>query len=71
MVNGLVVKKEKYEVVDRDKYIELCTPQMINFDLFKEVFYKYMYKKEECEFLPIADKLLECIISKIDSLRRS
>ena len=43
------------EVVDRDKYIELCTPLCINYKLFNFIFKNYIQKENMItyEFIPI------------------
>lgn len=59
LVNGLVQKTmESYDVVDREKYIELCTPQIIEYHLFNFLFRKYIYPKNRisCEILPLLNK---------------
>ena len=57
LVNGLVKKTPRYEVVDRNDYIELVTPQIINFHLFKFLFKRFILSGFTCEFLPLADLL--------------
>ena len=59
LVNGLVQKTiNDYTVVDREKYIELCTPQIIEYHLFNFLFRKYIYPKNRvsCEILPILNR---------------
>ncbi len=60
LVNGLVKKNnEKYDVVNRDDYIELCTPQIIDYKIFKNAFYNYIYgeKSITCEIVSLVDLL--------------
>ena len=59
LVDGLVVKTTTgYDVVDRNKYLQLCTPQIVEYHLFNFLFRKYVYPKNRlsCELLPILNK---------------
>jgi 2-C-methyl-D-erythritol 4-phosphate cytidylyltransferase len=57
LINGLVKKTDVgYEVVNRDNYIELCTPQVIDFHLYNFIFKKYIEKNTTCEVLPLMEK---------------
>ena len=59
LVNGLVQKTiDGYDVVDRTKYIELCTPQIVEYHLFNFLFRKYVYPKDRisCEILPLLNR---------------
>jgi 2-C-methyl-D-erythritol 4-phosphate cytidylyltransferase len=59
LVDGLVVKTTTgYDVVDRNKYLQLCTPQIVDYHLFNFLFRKYVYSKNRlsCELLPILNK---------------
>ena len=59
LVDGLVVKTTTgYDVVDRNKYLQLCTPQIVDYHLFNFLFRKYVYPKNRlsCELLPILNK---------------
>jgi 2-C-methyl-D-erythritol 4-phosphate cytidylyltransferase len=58
LVNGLVRKNEiGWEVAPREDFIELCSPQITNFELFKNIFTEYIKTKIDCEILPIICKL--------------
>jgi len=60
LVNGLARKTESgYEIVDRDQFIELCTPQIVDFGLYNFIFRKYMMQPNRVswEILPIMDHL--------------
>jgi 2-C-methyl-D-erythritol 4-phosphate cytidylyltransferase len=60
IVNGLVKKtKSGYEISDRTQFIELCTPQAVDYKLYDYIFRKYIDEpnKVTCELLPILDKL--------------
>jgi 2-C-methyl-D-erythritol 4-phosphate cytidylyltransferase len=60
LVNGLLKKNESgYREVDRDEFIEICTPVCINFKLFKFIFLNYMKKEMRIswEFIPVLDLL--------------
>ncbi len=66
LVNGLVKKNGMvHEVVNRDDYIELCTPQIMRYQLFRFLFKTFIHQGPACEILPLADlfkikyKLLE------------
>ena len=59
LVNGLVQKTiDGYDVVDRKQYIELCTPQIIDYHLFNFLFRKYIYPEDRisCEILPLLNR---------------
>ena len=63
LINGLMnidIDNGIHEVVDRDKYIELCTPLCINYHIFDFIFKNYMDKENRItnEFIPIL-KLLD------------
>jgi hypothetical protein len=67
LTNGLVEKNiNGYDVVDRNKYIELCTPKIIDYHLFNFLFNKYIYPKNRitCEVLPLMSKfnITHCLI---------
>ena len=58
LVNGLVRKNEiGWEVAPREDFIELCSPQITDFELFKNIFTNYIETKIDCEILPIICKL--------------
>ena len=43
LLNGLARKKgETYKIVNREEYIELCTPQIMNYDLYDYIFRKHL-----------------------------
>ena len=57
MVNGLAKYTPfGYQTPDRKDFIELCSPQITDFDIFKSIFKKYIEKGEECEVLPIVSR---------------
>jgi len=59
LVDGLVKKTTTgFDVVDRNNYLQLCTPQMIDYHLFGFLFRKYVYPKNRlsCEILPLLNK---------------
>jgi len=63
LINGLMnidIDNGIHEIVDRDKYIELCTPLCINYHIFDFIFKNYMDKENRItnEFIPIM-KLLD------------
>lgn len=58
LVNGLAKKTEiGYETANRDEFIELCTPQIVNYNLFKSVFFNFIKTGLECEILPLTTSL--------------
>ena len=58
LVNGLVRKNETgWEVAPREEFIELCSPQITDFRLFKDIFTNYIETKIDCEILPVMCKL--------------
>ena len=59
IVNGLAKINESgsWEIPNRDKYIQLCSPQITNFKLFKSIFREYIESNIYCEVLPIVSKL--------------
>ena len=58
LVNGLVRKNDfGWEVAPREEFIEICTPQITDFELFKYIFTNYIETKIDCEILPIMCKL--------------
>ena len=58
LVNGLVRKNEiGWEVAPREDFMELCSPQITEFELFKNIFINYIETKIDCEILPIICKL--------------
>jgi 2-C-methyl-D-erythritol 4-phosphate cytidylyltransferase len=57
IVNGLAKYTPfGYQTPDRKDFIELCSPQITDFDIFKSIFKKYIEKGEECEVLPIISR---------------
>ena len=58
LTNGLM-NLDNNTVVDRNKYIELCTPLCINYNLFNFIFTNYIQKDKSitCEFIPILQLL--------------
>jgi len=59
IVNGLAKINESgsWEIPNRDEYIQLCSPQITNFKLFKSIFREYIESNIYCEVLPIVSKL--------------
>jgi len=58
LVNGLAKKNDfGWEVAPREDFIELCSPQITNFELFKSIFTEYIETKIDCEILPVMCKL--------------
>ena len=58
LVNGLVRKNELgWEVAPREDFIELCSPQITDFEIFKYIFTNYIETKIDCEILPIMCEL--------------
>ena len=59
LIDGLVIKTTTgYDVVERNKYLQLCTPQIVDYHLFNFLFRKYIYPKNRlsCEALPLLNK---------------
>ena len=57
LVNGLAKSTPfGYEVPNRKDFIELCSPQITNFYMFKQIFRNYIEKGDECEILPIVSR---------------
>ena len=57
IVNGLAKYTPiGYQTPDRKDYIELCSPQITDFDIFKNIFKKYIEKGDECEVLPVISR---------------
>ena len=58
LVNGLVRKNDfGWEIAPRQDFIEICSPQITEFELFKYIFDNYIETKIDCEILPIMCKL--------------
>lgn len=60
LVNGLAKQEyDNIEMVDRDKYIEMCTPLCANFYIFYFIFMNYIHKSNRIvyEHLPILNIL--------------
>jgi 2-C-methyl-D-erythritol 4-phosphate cytidylyltransferase len=58
LVNGLARRRgDGWEIPDREDYIELCSPQITDWDLFKHIFSKWIDTGLECEILPLMSKL--------------
>lgn len=58
LINGLVKKTDTgHEVVNRDQFIELCTPQIIDYGLYNFIFRKYIDGPDRiaCEFITMAN----------------
>jgi 2-C-methyl-D-erythritol 4-phosphate cytidylyltransferase len=57
LMNGLAKKNFiGYQVPNREDFIELCSPQITNFDFFKHVFKNYIQTGDECEVLPVVSR---------------
>ena len=58
LVNGLVKRSDYgWAVAPREDFIELCTPQITNFKIFKQLFENYIITGSDCEILPLVGKL--------------
>ena len=54
LINGLVRKNDLgWEVAPREDFMELCSPQITDFELFKDIFTNYIETKKDCEILTI------------------
>jgi len=52
LTNGLAKKKETgWEIANREDFIELCSPQSTDYDLFKFIYKRYIQTGIECEIL--------------------
>lgn len=57
LVNGLArINGLGYEIPNREDFIQLCSPQITEFGLFKSIFNDYILTGKECEILPIVSK---------------
>ena len=57
LVNGLIkVNENDVEIADRNQYIELVTPQIIDYRLARDLFQNYIDLKS-CEIIPILNTL--------------
>jgi 2-C-methyl-D-erythritol 4-phosphate cytidylyltransferase len=53
LTNGLAMKNEfGWEIPNREDFIELCTPQCTDYNLFKFIFKTYIETGKQCEILP-------------------
>ena len=53
LTNGLAKRGEfGWDIPNRDEFIELCSPQCTEYDLFKFIFKKYIETDIQCEVLP-------------------
>jgi len=53
LTNGLAKKTDfGWEIPNREEFIELCSPQCTEYDLFKFIFKKYIETGIQCEVLP-------------------
>jgi len=61
LTNGLLRLNNlnKYEEVDRNEFIEICTPICVNYKLYEFLFYNYIKKERRicCEIIPLLDLL--------------
>lgn len=57
LVNGLAKKTNfGYEISNREEFVELCSPQITRFSVFKAIFDNYILKNRECEMLPVISR---------------
>jgi len=76
LVNGLAKKNDrKYEIMNRDDFIELCTPICINYPIFNLIYKNYISKENRIfnEFIPALDLLnikYKLIEGKLKHLRK-
>jgi len=57
LLNGLAKNTAfGYETPNREDFIELCSPQITNYEIFKHIFNSYINTGEECEILPIVSR---------------
>lgn len=70
--NGLLHKTlNGYEVVNREDYIELTTPLISNFELYKDIFYEYLYTCKRYEIIPyLNENQFKLIEGNSHSLRK-
>ena len=73
LTNGLIDKS--CNILNRDNYLELCTPICINYNLLYFIFYNYMYKERKItdDFINIINLLninYELIEGKLQYLRK-
>jgi 2-C-methyl-D-erythritol 4-phosphate cytidylyltransferase len=53
LTNGLAKKTEfGWEIPNREEFIELCSPQCTDYDMFKFIFKTYIETGKQCEILP-------------------
>lgn len=53
LVNGLAKKHNSgWKVAPRENFIELCSPQITDFEIFKHIFREYIQENIYCEVLP-------------------
>lgn len=45
-----------YETPNREDFIELCSPQITNYEIFKHIFNSYINTGQECEILTIVSR---------------
>ena len=59
LVNGLAKRNESgfWEIPNRDDFIQLCSPQITDFQIFNKIFNDYILTGLECEILPVASRL--------------
>ena len=59
LINGLAkINGSSWNIPDRNDFIELCSPQITNYRVFKDIFYNYILTGEECEVLPVLSRFL-------------
>jgi 2-C-methyl-D-erythritol 4-phosphate cytidylyltransferase len=73
--NGLIKIHNTFEAVDRNDYVELCTPICINFNLCMFIYKNYIEKNNRIthEFIPILDIMkinYEFIYGNINYLKK-
>ena len=58
ILNGLAHNSNgDWEIPNRSEFIQLCSPQITQFDLFKSLFREKILPGEECEILPLVSKM--------------
>ena len=58
IVNGLAHNSNgNWEIPNRQDFIQLCSPQITQFGLFKSLFREKILTGEECEILPLVSKM--------------
>jgi len=59
LINGLAkINGSSWNIPDRNDFIELCSPQITNYEVFKDIFHNHILNGKECEVLPVVSKFL-------------